>query len=89
MAKELVDRLLEVAGPGTPEGFPRHYEVVVGNLGMAYSGRDKKAAQETYDDYVYQSKAGYGRIAGEPVTMLCDGEPCQNHEGAPQLEGTN
>ena len=108
MAKELVDRLLEVDFAPTPsrpptrvelkgyiqrafgdKGFPRHYEVVVGNLGTVYSGRDKKKAQIDFDEYVSMSKTGYGRVAGEPVTMFCDGEPCQNHEGAPQLEGTN
>lgn len=50
------------------------YAVVVGNVGMVYSGDDCKTAHTTYSEYVKYSKAGHGRASGENVTMFHNGE---------------
>jgi hypothetical protein len=73
LARRLVGELLE--------DFPRHFEVVVGNIGTVYSGRDEAEAQKHYDEYVDQSKTGYGRAAGESVTMFRNGEIFKEHIG--------
>ena len=57
------------------------YEVIVGNIGTVYSGNDHDAARQTMQDYIGQSKAGYGRAGGEPVTLMRNGEPFDEYEG--------
>jgi hypothetical protein len=52
------------------------YTVIVGNIGLVYTGKSWEVASETYRDYVGLSKRGYGRVAGEPVTILRNGESC-------------
>lgn len=52
-----------------------NYEVLVGNIGTIYSGPDRKQALKDYGEYKRQSIKNYGRAAGEPVTLLQDGEP--------------
>ena len=59
-----------------------NYEVVVGNVGMVYSGSSKKEADKKFDVYVLQSIRKLGRVSGENVTMFCDGEPCHEHVGS-------
>lgn len=50
------------------------YEVIVGNIGTVYTGRDAKIARETMQEYIRQSKSGVGRAGNEPVTLLLNGE---------------
>ncbi len=57
------------------------YEVVVGNIGRVYRGSDRREANRSYAVYLDQFKQGYGRAAGESVTLFEDGEPIREHEG--------
>ena len=56
------------------------YEVIVGNIGTVYSGDDMAEAKSTYESYVADSKADYGRAGGEDVTLMVDGEPDSDYE---------
>ncbi len=53
---------------------PSIYTVLVGNIGTVYDGPLLKQALEDYGEYKRQSISNYGRAAGEPVTLLKDGE---------------
>jgi hypothetical protein len=57
------------------------YTITVGNVGTVYEGTSSREAAETFDEYVSQSAADYGRAAGEPVTLWKDGEPWREYEG--------
>jgi hypothetical protein len=57
------------------------YEVVVGNIGTVHHGNDRRTAEHVFAEYVSQSKAGYGRASGEPVTLLGDGEILKEYAG--------
>ena len=46
------------------------FRVIVGNIGTVYAGGIQRIAEQTYDEYVSQSKANYGRAAGEGVIFL-------------------
>lgn len=46
------------------------YEVVVGNIGTVHTGNNKAKANKMFNSYVRDSKSGYGRAAGEHVTMF-------------------
>jgi hypothetical protein len=59
------------------------YKVIVGNIGTVCRTNSRMAAVERYGDYVLQSTIGYGRAAGEPVTLMRDGEPIKEHFGDP------
>lgn len=49
------------------------YKVVVGNIGMVYTGDDYRQARDIFDIYVEQSQSNYGRASGEMVTLFdCD-----------------
>ena len=50
------------------------FQVVVGNVGQVFDGSNYMQARTTYAKYIEQSKAGYGRVAGEPVTLFHKGE---------------
>lgn len=50
------------------------YTVVVSNVGTVYEGDQYSEAHATYAEYQQQSRSGYGRAAGEPVTLFEDGE---------------
>ena len=52
-----------------------NYQVIVGNIGTVHEGNNPATARGVYDEYKQQSQSGYGRAAGEPVTMFKDGEP--------------
>jgi hypothetical protein len=58
-----------------------NWEVIVGNIGTVYSGNNPTDANDMYDEYVRQSKAGSGRAAGESVYLMEDGEPIAEHQG--------
>lgn len=46
------------------------YEVIVGNIGTVHEGGNLRDARFHARTYVDQSKSGYGRAAGESVTVL-------------------
>jgi hypothetical protein len=50
------------------------HEVIVSNIGRAYTGDSADQALITFKEYEAQSKEGGGRAAGEQVTWLADGE---------------
>ena len=51
-----------------------NHEIVVGNIGCVYSGKNVKEAIEIFQAYVEFSKDQVGRAAGEAVTWLLNGE---------------
>jgi len=55
------------------------YEVIVGNIGTVYDGSDRDEAEDTFDEYVRQSKSGRGRAGGESVVLMKDDEPVAEH----------
>ena len=46
------------------------WQLIVGNVGQVYSGTNGHEAFAQFLVYRAQSKRGYGRGAGEPVTLL-------------------
>ena len=52
----------------------KSFQVVVGNIGHVFDGSNYMQARAAYAEYVRQSKSGYGRAAGEPVTLFHKGE---------------
>lgn len=56
------------------------YEVVVGNIGSVYRGSDEDEALANFREYKAQSQEGYGRAAGEPLTLFKDGEPEKEYD---------
>lgn len=59
----------------------RTYSVIVGNVGTVYDGPDRQIAFASYDSWVRTSDEGRGSGAGEPVTLMRDGEPLFEHMG--------
>lgn len=57
------------------------YRVIVGNVGTVHDSLDRQAAENCYFEYVTRSSTGYGRVAGEPVSLLQDGEPIKEYSG--------
>jgi hypothetical protein len=58
------------------------YQVIVGNIGTVCNDTDKNVAQIIYHDYVRMSKlCETGRVSGEAVTLMEDGEPIEDHLG--------
>jgi len=51
-----------------------NYEVVVGNIGTVYEGKDCKEATGIYNDYVKISKSRHGRAGSEPITLFRNGD---------------
>lgn len=62
------------------------YQVIVGNIGTVYDGPSRREAHKTYDEYRRQSKRGYGRAAGEDVTLFLDNEIIVQHTGTQNEE---
>lgn len=62
------------------------YEVIVGNIGCVYRGADRSDAFNHYNAYVDLSVDGVGRAAGEPVTLMEDGEPIKEYAGTLEEE---
>ena len=50
------------------------FQVVVGNIGTVYDGNNYMQAQARYAAYVKASKSPHGRAAGEPVTLMHNGD---------------
>jgi hypothetical protein len=61
--------MLQERGPGVMD----KYIVNVGNIGNI-AEKTRKDADKTYNEYVRQSKAGYGRGGEEDVILMIDGE---------------
>lgn len=55
------------------------YQVIVGNIGVVYSGGNRKAADANYAEYVEQSRSGYGRAGGENVVMMFGDTPVKEY----------
>jgi hypothetical protein len=49
-----------------------NYEVVVGNIGMVYSGSNASVARKKFATYVRASKSLGGRASGEDITLFKD-----------------
>jgi hypothetical protein len=52
----------------------KQWEVIVGNVGRVLVTDSSPHAWLTYDVYVLKSQRNEGRVGGENVTLLCDGE---------------
>ena len=59
----------------------RDYQVIIGNIGTVYSGRNLRDARFHARSYVDQSKRPIGRAAGESVSLLRDGELIEEYTG--------
>ncbi|MGH9966572.1 MAG: hypothetical protein ACREBG_01895 [Pyrinomonadaceae bacterium] len=54
--------------------MPRDWEVVVSNIGVVYAGHEEDKARFIFRGYCKDSKANYGKAAGESVALFADGE---------------
>lgn len=52
-----------------------NYQVIVGNIGLVHESNRCVEARGVYGEYKRQSAEGYGRAAGESVTLYKDDEP--------------
>lgn len=59
------------------------YEVIVSNVGKVHEGQAETAreARLVYLTYVDLSKSGYGRCAGESVSLWRDNELIEEYDG--------
>ncbi len=58
------------------------WSVIVGNVGtVSESGINERNARLLFNTYVDRSKSHVGRCAGEPVTLLCDGDIKEEYQG--------
>ncbi len=58
------------------------YEVIVGNIGSVFQGKNRTTALAIYESYLEISKEHVGaRCYGEDVTLLVDGEIEQERTG--------
>lgn len=57
------------------------YQVIVGNIGTVYDGKNMIDANRTYGEYKRQSQSGYGRAGGEDVTLMDNNEIKYEHLG--------
>ncbi len=62
------------------------FEVIVGNIGLAHDGNNRDYAKAMFRSYVKMSKLGWGRAAGEGVTLMEEGEPIMEHTGWLSME---
>lgn len=73
------ERLCDHCGAEIGDQGPR-WAVVVGNVGTVYTGESEEEARDTFKHYVDVSAGDMGRAAGEPVYLLCDGEPVEEYD---------
>jgi hypothetical protein len=59
----------------------RLVEVAVGNVGTVYSGKNMRQARKIFREYKEISEIGSGRAGGEDVSLLCDGDEVEFHQG--------
>ena len=57
------------------------FQVIVGNVGTVYSGNNYMVAMSEFSAYVKISKSNSSRCAGEPVTLMHNGEPKREYAG--------
>lgn len=57
------------------------FQVVVGSIGIVYSGDDAMAAQDVFASYVRQSQGGYGKGAFKAVALMDNGMIWREHRG--------
>ena len=57
------------------------YEVIVSNIGTVWTGNNPVDANREYGECVLASKQGAGRIGGESVTLMENGEPIKEYAG--------
>jgi len=50
------------------------YQVIVGNVGTVYDGKNKRDAMRTYKAYVIRAILPNGRAAGASVYLMANGE---------------
>jgi hypothetical protein len=50
------------------------YCVIVGNCGTVLTTTNKMKAEKSFKAYMYDSEDGIGRVGGEEVTLMGDGE---------------
>jgi hypothetical protein len=82
MGSGLTSVILVPKQPLTRSTIMPTYEVIVGNVGSVYCGKNRADALATYQSYVESSKEQVGaRSYGEDVTLLADGEIEQEHIG--------
>lgn len=55
------------------------YEVIVGNVGIVYTGYCILESTDTYERYVRYSKSGEGRAGYESVVLMRDGVIVAEH----------
>jgi hypothetical protein len=58
------------------------YYVIVGNVGIVFSGTSKREALLMYNVYLDHSTSHYGRCSGESVTLLQEDTIVQEHIGS-------
>lgn len=56
------------------------YDVVVGNIGTVYTGTELSVALEEFHRYKALSCITTGRVSGEPVVVMEDGEPMTDYD---------
>lgn len=61
---------------------PVEYSVIVGNVGVVYTGKIMSEARKHYKEYVDQSKTGYGRAGDESVIWFLGEEIYREYVGA-------
>lgn len=58
------------------------YEVIVGNIGIVYSGDCGHKANVMWETYVKQSLEGSSRCSGENIFLMRNGEVVKEHRGS-------
>jgi len=61
------------------------HQILVGNIGNVLDTASQKEAQRAFSEYKAQSKEGYGRASGEPVTWFKDGEIFREYAPKPKF----
>ena len=62
------------------------YSVTVGNIGTVRKAVGKQEAMKVYNEYVSQSKDGYGRASGEDVYIMKGEEIYKEYTGTLSLD---
>lgn len=50
------------------------YEVLISNIGTVIVTTNKMKAEKVFKAYMYDSEDGIGRVGGQKVTLMGDGE---------------
>ena len=68
-----------IARPTIRRRASARYTIIVGNIGKVYDNTSAREAINAYTEYRIQSDKGYGRAAGETVSLLRNGELVAEH----------